>query len=298
MIALHIIESPLIEKGGSYMKSLLAIMVCAVALGCAQKQEPSSNSLRFANAGIIGGEEVKDSDVVARSTVALKYLYKNGSTIQFCSGTLISKDVVMTAGHCSEEGVEHTVVSFGIANEAYNIFDPKLMRKVTALKVNPLYNPKSNDQASRLNDISLLKLESPAPEGYAPVAVLNSTVTLKAGMSMLLAGFGIVDDANGTDTKVLKKVTVPLVKIVDNSILVTDQTTMNGACSGDSGGPAYYVENDRLIVYGVTRGPFDRAEDCHHYGEYTYASYFKDFIVTAAKELGGEAPTFAEVEIK
>jgi secreted trypsin-like serine protease len=78
------------------------------------------------------------------------------------------------------------------------------------------------------------------------------------------------------------------------NIIVTEQSAGNGACAGDSGGPAYLETENGLIVLGITRGPYNLAQDCRHWGEYTYASKFKDYILKTVADMGAEAPVFVD----
>jgi hypothetical protein len=145
------------------------------------------------------------------------------------------------------------------------------------------------------NDIAVIRLAEDAPASGRPVPILSQRVTLPKGQSLLLAGYGLLNEiGEPVYAKELNYVHVPLVREWDN-LLITDQTKGQGACSGDSGGPAYVETARGLVVVGVTRGPHDKAEDCRHYGEYTHASKFETFILKTAKDLAGEAPQFIDL---
>ncbi len=235
---------------------------------------------------IIGGDSVQVSDLAAYSTVALKALSASGQKVQsFCSGTLISKNLILTAAHCVDGAkVEKVAISF--TTEETTVYNPAMMRKVKAIKANPKF-----DQPAGKNDIALIVIEDVAPSIAKPIEILEPEYNLVVGQKMLLAGFGVTDDTISAEPTSLQQVRVKLAKILD-TILVTNQTEGGGACNGDSGGPAYLEKNNQLYVYGITRGPHEGANDCHHYGEYTYASKFKEFILATALELNAESPTF------
>ncbi len=268
------------------IKTGLIFSLVLLGVSC---QKQNSQTFQFVNdeksSQILGGELVKSDDMIALSTVGLVYVDSNDRAYASCTGTLISPDLILTASHClAGIPVDNLRISFNV-NILSNL-DPQTMFKVENFKTHPLFN--GHDQK---NDVALIKLSQKAPGHYKPVKILSAEFQLTIGMPMLLAGFGLVNDETGEETTGLRKVIVPLAKILE-TIVVTDQTKMSGACNGDSGGPAYLQKEHELIVYGITRGPHEMASDCHHFGEYTYASKFEKFILETAAELKAEQPIF------
>lgn len=234
---------------------------------------------------ILGGEVVKSNDIVALSTVALNYV-EGDAAYPMCTGTLIASDLVLTAAHCLR-GSDISQIRIGFSIEAKGQLDKETMYEIANVEIHPKYG------VNRLNDVALIALSKPAPAPYQPVSIVSEQFQLAVGLPMLLAGYGVIDDLTGKDTDALRKVTVPLAKILnEDAILVTDQTKSTGACNGDSGGPAYLELGGVLYVYGITRGPHENAPDCHHFGEYTYASKFETFILESAAKLKTQTPVF------
>lgn len=264
------------------ISALLAVTALLNFTAC-QKNVSAIYDNNADTAKILGGEVVQPSDIVANSTVALKYIEGN-SAYPMCSGTLISPNLVLTASHCLH-GMNKAQIRVGFSINVIDKLDAETMIEVADFVIHPKYG------TDRLNDVALIALAKPAPAPYKPVAIVSADYQLTVGMPMLLAGYGVINDSTGADTDALRKVTVPMAKILE-TILVTDQTKATGACNGDSGGPAYLEKDGVLFVYGITRGPHDNAPDCHHFGEYTYASKFETFIMESAAKLKTEAPAF------
>ena len=264
--------------------SALFALAALINFTACQKNVNSTYAMGADTAKIIGGEVVQPSDIVANSTVALKYI-EGQNAYAMCTGTLIAPNLVLTAAHCLR-GMGKDSLRIGFSIDVKNQLDAETMYEVADYTIHPQYG-------NRLNDVALIALAKTAPAPYKPVAIVSDKFSMTVGMPMLLAGYGVINDMTGADTDALRKVTVPMAKILDKeNILVTDQTKSTGACNGDSGGPAYLEKDGVLFVYGITRGPHANAPDCHNYGEYTWASKFETFILESAAKMKTETPVF------
>lgn len=277
------------------MKSnlLFASILTLSLVGCSDKVSSELVGTK-SQSGIIGGNAATADDLFTKSTVSLIRDY-NSQPFSFCTGTLISKDLVMTATHCLKNANLDGLYIFMGPTKPTAMTD-KNLRKVTVFKTHIDYAQTQIPELglnTGLNDIALLKFEGGLPENAVPVPVLND-VEIKSGLQVLLAGYGLVQEVPSTISATgLNYTRVNIAKTYLN-ILVTDQNGGNGACNGDSGGPAYLETENGLVVLGVTRGPHAGAKDCRHFGEYTYASRYKDFILETAEEFEGELPEFVD----
>lgn len=284
----------------SFQKWFLTVLSFIFLANCVENSRVAESFVDHpvdSSQSIIGGTAVDPEHLAAKSTVAL-IMERNKKPSAFCTGTLISKNLVLTAAHCiqSSKIEDISVVLGGIIPKT---FQSKSIFKIAAWKSHPDYNVSFDPETEFYigkNDIALLKLSQEITDSFKAVEILSSKSTLSSGQPLLLAGFGVVSEAyTAENAKYLQYAQVSLEKIWQN-LLITNQTEGIGACRGDSGGPAYVESAQGLVVVGATRGPHGKATSCHEYGEYTYASLFETFIMETAEELQAEAPQFKELE--
>jgi cysteine-rich repeat protein len=177
------------------------------------------------------------------------------SNSAFCTGTLISARTVITAGHCSG----------GISNV---FFGPDLSN-VTAVPViedirHPGFGTTGNfDPFFATNDLAVLRLAFDAPVQPAPL--LRSTMTNTPefiGPDYTFVGYGNDDGVNQSGFGVKRVVTFPIDVVgpanVGGSLGTIDDTafffaqTGENTCNGDSGGPAFFIQNGVETHAGAT----------------------------------------------
>ncbi|MFN8944916.1 MAG: S1 family peptidase [Pseudobdellovibrionaceae bacterium] len=261
-------------------------MVCSLMTACAPQQK-SSSGLNLAGKGsssqIVNGVEIKSIDPLAKSTVALADLQGNQLS-QFCSGTLIAKNVVVTAGHCAEYllEVQEGYVLFGLTEK-----DSISIRIANAV-IHEGYNNNSNfiykgeKIGKNWNDLALIQMESDAPEGFVPAEILPDDALLVDLDVVTLAGYGLTSGGSlGKGAGILRKtdVLVEQTRFSDQEF-VTDEVG-TGSCNGDSGGPVYLQKNGKTYVVGATsRGDFM----CESFGVYTALARFKPWIAQVMEQ--------------
>ena len=213
-----------------------------------------------------------DTNPAHMATVALTQ-GPNGSF--FCSGTLITDTVVLTAGHCLQGSSGNPYVFFGDDVRRNGEY-----RATVEGEVHPDYN----GQSIR-NDIALLRLASPAPTDIESIPYLPAELGLSAadqGVTTVdFSGFGR-DENNNSGVKLHVVDTIDVVcdgpgscaGYVNPLMFGYDQQP-GGPCSGDSGGPSYILRGGVEYVAGVTSYG---DQDCAQYGASTTADRFAEWI--------------------
>jgi secreted trypsin-like serine protease len=182
--------------------------------------------------------------------------YSDGTWI-YCSGTLISPTVFLTAAHCGDDGEPVTVT-----------FDPAYQDGDTThagvFHGDPAYTFAQSDP----HDIAVVVFEEPVV-GIAPAQLpeAGSLSQLERGQSITSVGYGAYDVSNGPGGKVfayndVRMVSVGSLKAVNKAWL---RVSMNpalgdgGTCYGDSGGPNFLGDTDVIAATTITGDAVCRA---------------------------------------
>ena len=279
------------------IKAIIGTAVLAsLVTACGKPPSNSSNleSDSYSSTGIIGGSQVSATDPIARSTVVV-YDMKQGA---LCTGTVLSSQLVLTAGHCvigSTAGSLVVVFTTNFDTAKSSDARPVTGAKVTANYINLIKKLNSDptlnfDSIKDQGDVAVIRFSGGLPAGYQPMPVVSNVSDLANGQATILAGYGLADGVAKTGDGLLRQVQVVLkdVKFAKTEVLF-DQRGHKGACHGDSGGPALALIKGQLRVYGVTsRGLNDPKNDCSHDAVYTSVPAQLPFINSAAQALTGK----------
>lgn len=250
---------------------------------------------------IINGEPAVNH-VMAPSVVGLFMKVTDyglaGVWLQWCSGSVISKRLILTAAHCvygrDPQNMQinfsgRTVLSetqFDVSTRVTDVSEKFGAVQVKEFIMHPEYDGYGN------HDLALISLATDAPASAVPVVLLPDQYVNKAAnettfqgqtRDVLLLGYGLISESPQTETDVLRSTVVSAQFLKE--LVVTDQTKGSGGCNGDSGGPAFTDIGGHYYQVGVTHGPHGDSTTCHETGEWVNPALHADFLSDAAKKL-------------
>jgi V8-like Glu-specific endopeptidase len=173
--------------------------------------------------------------------------YSDGTWL-YCSGTLISPTVFLTAAHCAEDG-ERVRVTFDPAYEAGD------KTYAGTFHADPAYNQSQSDP----HDIAVVVFDK-AVRGITPAALpaAGSLSGVSSTQRFTSVGYGayevtkgphqyLYDDVRQVATGTLNSVTPSWLRISMNAA-----TGNGGTCYGDSGGPNFLGTTDIVAAITIT----------------------------------------------
>jgi len=182
--------------------------------------------------------------------------YSDGTWL-YCSGTLISPTVVVTAAHCAEDGEDVAVT-----------FDPDYVAGdrtyAGTFEADPSYGRKQSDP----HDLAVIVLDE-AVEGITPAVLpaAGSLDALSSGRKLTSVGYGAYDVTKGKgghgfayDDR--RMVAVGTLNAVTPSWLRVSMNASRGdggTCYGDSGGPNFLGTSNVLAATTITGDAVCRA---------------------------------------
>ena len=209
-----------------------------------------------------------------------------GSRGNFCTGTLIARDLVLTAAHCVPPGADTKLVQFDAERK------PNL-RDTLRVERHPQFSQQAFDNHRATADVALVKLAAPA-QNAAQAALFSGSFTVAPGNRFTVAGYGLSERGDGKTGGTLRAADLVATGKPGNlQIRLVDPATKGertglGACTGDSGAPVFRDDNGRALIIGVvswSTGP-NLAEGCGGLTGVTPLSLYRGWIVETAKKLG------------
>jgi hypothetical protein len=208
-----------------------------------------------------------------------------GSRGNFCTGTAIARDLVLTAAHCVLPGAEYKLAELDD--------DKKPIFKDTAtIARHPQFDLKTMLAHRATADVGLIKL--PVPLSVAPAQLFAPRPRVKVGERFVVRGYGVSVRGDGNTAATLRQATLVATGQPGNLQLrlvdpVRGGTRAGlGACTGDSGAPVYQESAKGLAIIGVvswSTGPNAEA-GCGGLTGVTPVELYREWIIETAKTLG------------
>jgi hypothetical protein len=251
---------------------------------------PTSQAL-----AVMNGELVVTQDPIAHTTVQVRTLIGDHQ-IGFCSGSIISKDLVLTAAHCLTSTAENISVVFNAPVGSWRLEFPILgflrhdgyaSHESTVEKADQDKSNEEDEQLGDIDDIALIRLKEPLPEGFYPIELIPKALKIEQDTELKIAGYGVSKSFSdprypGFPAEDLLSANVPFLRYHDENEIEIAPLDGKTACVGDSGGPlvarikgnSYLVGELSLVTYL-----------CDGRAIYTRVDQYLDWIDGASKLL-------------
>lgn len=175
--------------------------------------------------------------------------YSDGTWI-YCTGTLISPTVFLTAAHC-DEGIARVTVTFDSDYQAGDV------TYTGTWYADPLYDQRQNDS----HDIAVVVFDKPIRNiTPARLPAANSLSNLSSTQQFTSVGYGAYEVTNEpgghqylyNDVRMVATGTLNATNPAWLRISMNPATGNGGTCYGDSGGPNFLGTTNILAVTTIT----------------------------------------------
>jgi secreted trypsin-like serine protease len=229
---------------------------------------------------IVGGGSVP-SEQIARAVVTIL-----GSRGTFCSGTAIAQDIVLTVAHCVLPGADYKVI---IPGET-----PPRLLDVKRIAAHPQFSVQAILAHRASADVALLQLTTPLPASKSPAPIGAPLLPVQPGARLTIAGVGVAKRGDGKTGGSIRAAELSVTgKPGTLQIRLADPLTNNlreglGACTGDSGAPAFEMQSGRAVIIGVVSWSTgaSNTDGCGGLTGVTPLVLYRDWILRTARSWG------------
>lgn len=211
--------------------------------------------------GVYGGTEVKGSPLV------LTLLTSKFARTSFCSMSLLTERIVVTAAHCviQDQGVAPNlrwdIADIYVSQPGADVTKDDVETRVRVLKVVTrddfinTWKPEINDRRTQINDIAFLFLEKPLVKGYTIEIATDDEINRAIANSNMVTHYGYGLQTSSSQSHSPWTTQLQLVdrsdSHVEKSKVLYTREGPSAMCPGDSGGPFYINVNGVQKIAGV-----------------------------------------------
>lgn len=228
---------------------------------------------------------------VAEVALARHIVMIVGSRGNFCTGTALAPDLVLTAAHCVPPGADYKLIERDTSGA------PRFW-EVVRIARHPQFAIETFLAHRATADVALLKLARPLDARVAPAPLGTPAKAVASGDRFTVAGYGLALPRDGKSGGLARTASLVVTGVPGSlQIRLFDPATRGlraglGACTGDSGAPAFDMGARRPAVIGLvswTTGP-NLTEGCGGLTGLTPLVRYKDWVLRTSREMGSPLP--------
>lgn len=228
-----------------------------------------------------------------------------------CTATLIAPDVILTAGHCTENPFAgttdqyqfHFSLAANVASFGQSTLDlPASTSQVSAIAPHPDFTMSAFDGFSGglgdFKDIALMILQQPLTGSDPSVMMeVDDSSAIAVGTSVEIVGYGMTDPDDQMSFGVKNEALSIINEVGNSEMQIGDSLPTPQKCHGDSGGPSFLDVDDGKLpvkrVVGVTSHAYD-STDCYRGGVDTRVDPYRAWVQATMQQACSQGYRAAE----